>query len=313
MKFSSQVLFLSAFATTRTTQSFIVGPSSYKRNSMVPSSKNYNTNEITTAINNRPLLHILYADADAAEGAEGENTTTEEETPKEEEASPKEEKEQEEDPEIKALKEELSNNEAILKNKKQTLTTINESVEEYTETGFARRVAQMEDVKRVRMGMQNKNTGTALASVVQNFLPVLDELTILDLDNKDTKVGVQFSGGLTDSMKTALQNLGVEEFNVKPGDAVDKSRMQIIEERYSDEYSKDTVIRPILPTSVGRELNGNIMQMVEVVVSMGSEEEAKKKAAEEEAAKKKVEEAAAAEKDDTSSTTKEGEGEASSE
>merc|ERR1712176_370425 len=156
----------------------------------------------------------------------------------------------------------------------------------------------MEDVKRVRMNMASSKEDTALASVIQNFLPVWDKLQALDEANKDTKIGEQFGGGLTSSMAAAMKDLGVSEFTVKPGDTVDKLRMAIKEERHSDEFPKDTVIRPL--SLVGREINGNVMQMIDVVVSLGKEvvEEEKDEAAEEgeegkdeEAAEEKGEEA----------------------
>jgi len=306
MKFSSQVLFLSAFAsTTTTTQAFFtVGPSSsVSQNKLTSSSKHYN--KISNKNNDRPLPFILYAEEEAG----GESTT--EDAPEEvAEEVPVEV----EDPELTALKEEITKYESVLKAKRQTLDTINESVEEYTETGYARRVAQMEDVKRVRMGMQSKNTDVALASVVQNYLPILNELSALEDANRDSSILAQFGDGLTGAMKNAMKDLGVEEYTVKPGDVIDKSRMDITEERFSDEYAKGTVVRPVVPNAVGRKINSNIMEMVQVVGSLGSEAAAKE-AEEAAAAKKEAEEAAAAEKEAAAAEKKEAgaEEEASSE
>ena len=49
------------------------------------------------------------------------------------------------------LKEEIKNLESELKGKKSTLSRIEEDVEKYTKTGYDRRVAQMEDMRRIRL------------------------------------------------------------------------------------------------------------------------------------------------------------------
>ena len=56
-----------------------------------------------------------------------------------------------EDDQVAALKEEIKNLESELKGKKATLSRIEEDVEKYTKTGYARRVAQMEDMRRIRL------------------------------------------------------------------------------------------------------------------------------------------------------------------
>jgi hypothetical protein len=56
-----------------------------------------------------------------------------------------------EDPAVTALKEAIANAESDLKGKKATLDRIEEDVEKYTKSGYARRVAQVEDMKRIRM------------------------------------------------------------------------------------------------------------------------------------------------------------------
>jgi hypothetical protein len=66
------------------------------------------------------------------------------EEPKEEAEEPKE------DPEILALKEEIAGLESTLKNKKNTLSYTQEQAEEYSKAGYARKVAEMENMRRAR-------------------------------------------------------------------------------------------------------------------------------------------------------------------
>jgi hypothetical protein len=56
-----------------------------------------------------------------------------------------------EDPAVTTLKEAIANAESDLKGKKSTLDRIQEDAEKYTKSGYARRVAQVEDMKRIRM------------------------------------------------------------------------------------------------------------------------------------------------------------------
>ena len=57
---------------------------------------------------------------------------------------------EEEDREIQALKEEIASFESELKAKQRNLAQVQDNVEKYSKTGYARRVAEMEDMKRMR-------------------------------------------------------------------------------------------------------------------------------------------------------------------
>ena len=73
---------------------------------------------------------------DAADGDEGEDD--------------EEEKEPEEDPEVTAIKKEIAELETTLKSKKSTLSYTLDQAEEYTKAGYARKVAEMENMRRIR-------------------------------------------------------------------------------------------------------------------------------------------------------------------
>jgi hypothetical protein len=55
-----------------------------------------------------------------------------------------------EDPELVALKEEIATLERDLKSKQSTLAYSQDQVEEYSKSGYARKVAEMENMRRVR-------------------------------------------------------------------------------------------------------------------------------------------------------------------
>jgi hypothetical protein len=61
-----------------------------------------------------------------------------------------ESKEEEEDPEIKAIKDEITELESTLKSQRTTLAYTKDSADEYTKSGYARKVAEMENMRRIR-------------------------------------------------------------------------------------------------------------------------------------------------------------------
>eukprot|EP00547_Thalassionema_nitzschioides_P003008 CAMPEP_0194205568 /NCGR_PEP_ID=MMETSP0156-20130528/4810_1 /TAXON_ID=33649 /ORGANISM="Thalassionema nitzschioides, Strain L26-B" /LENGTH=278 /DNA_ID=CAMNT_0038931871 /DNA_START=37 /DNA_END=873 /DNA_ORIENTATION=- len=224
--------------------------------------RQYSSNPFGLSVlkNNKPSESVLYAEE------EGDSVATE---ASEEEVEKVEEEQEEppEDPEVVALKEDIKTFESELRAKRNNLSNVLDSADRYTQGGYARQVAQMEDMKRIRLSMQSSNKDTAKAGVVQNFLPVLEELEKVRETYKDQEFGSKYSG-LTSAMSAALQELGVSDYTVKEGDEINVQRMQVVEEEYSEQFSKGTVIRPV---SVGMEISGNVMQMAKVVGSLGSE------------------------------------------
>jgi molecular chaperone GrpE (heat shock protein) len=117
--------------------------------------------------------------------------------------------------------------------------------------------------------MNSSSKETAMASVVQNFLPILEDLEYLGERYGQDDFGKSY-GALVGILKSGMKELGVEEFSVGIGDKVDVSRAVVVEEEYSNVFAKGTVIRPI---SSGMELQGNVMKMAECVASLGKEKE----------------------------------------
>ena len=55
-----------------------------------------------------------------------------------------------EDPELVAIKEEIAKLESTLKDKRRELAYTSDKAEEYSKSGYARRVAEMENMRRAR-------------------------------------------------------------------------------------------------------------------------------------------------------------------
>jgi molecular chaperone GrpE (heat shock protein) len=113
--------------------------------------------------------------------------------------------------------------------------------------------------------MQSSNKETSKAAVIQNFLPILDELREMQTENPDTVYA-----GLAGAMGSALKELGVEEFSSQAGDVVNPQKVAVLEEEYSADVPKGNIVRPV---SMGFDLAGNVMRLGQVVVSLGAEEE----------------------------------------
>lgn len=171
----------------------------------------------------------------------------------------------EEDPEVVALKEEISKLEAELKSKKSSLSYVVEQVEEYSKSGYARQVAEMENMRRVRSVMNSSSKSSAMAGVLRDFVPVYEKMESLKAKYQDSLFGSKYSGL---SIGPTFAKMGVKEFSVAEGEPVDLIRMKIVGSEVSA-VAKNTVIRQVKP---GLELEGNVVQPAECVSSLGDEE-----------------------------------------
>lgn len=79
-----------------------------------------------------------------AEGEQQEEEASEAEEAKQEEEQPPE------DPEVVALKEAIADLERTLKEKQSTIQYLKEQAEQYSKSGYARKVAEMETMRRAR-------------------------------------------------------------------------------------------------------------------------------------------------------------------
>ena len=97
---------------------------------------------------------LLMSEEDQQQEEEQETTTSSSEDStddeKEEEEEEEEEKKPEESPEVTDLKEKIAKLESTVAEKKSSLQYNLEQIEEYSKSGYARKVAEMENMKRVR-------------------------------------------------------------------------------------------------------------------------------------------------------------------
>lgn len=219
------------------------------------------------------------------EAEESDAAPTDDETSEETE----EEEEPKEDPAVTALKEEIVKLERELKSKQATLNRVKDDVDTYTESGYLRKCAEMDNVRRMRAAATSSNVESSRATVLGDFLPVLDDLRSLDQIYADNSFAQKY-GALRWDYENALKSFGAADFTLAEGDSFDSLRAVSVGEEYSDTISKGSVVAV---TREGVEVSGIVVRPVECVVSLGSEAEAVREA--EERAKREAEEKAKAE------------------
>lgn len=189
-----------------------------------------------------------------------------------------EEPESEVDEELEAIKKEISDLENTLKNKNRELNSIEKMGEQYTKGGYARKVAELEQFRKLRSAASADSKVTAKASVLQNFLPIVDELKILTEKYEGDEFAKKYAA-ISWDFNNALKDMGVTEYSVAEGDIADTSRVNAFEEEYSQSVAKGCVIRGL---ENGYEIDGNVMRMAAAVVSLGCETEETEEAPEDE-------------------------------
>lgn len=171
------------------------------------------------------------------------------------------------DEEMEAIKKEIANLESQLKAKNRELDGIEKMAEQYTKGGYARKVAEMEQIKKTKTAASADNKVTARASVLKTFLPVVDELNMLSKKYKEDDFASKYSA-LSREFNGALMDLGVAEYAIAEGDLVNASRATVVREEHSDSVAKGCVIEAL---TSGYELGENVMRKAEVVASLGAE------------------------------------------
>lgn len=225
------------------------------------------------------IMFATEGEATPDESTADEEITSEESS--EEETSSDDETTSSEEDEVEAIKKTIAELETTLKNKNREINNVEKLGEQYTEAGYARKVAEMESYRRSRSANAADGKVVAKAGVLQNFLPIVDELKSLEEKYQGDEFAQKYSA-LSSEFNGVLSKMGVQEFTVAEGDKADSRRVTAVEEEHSDSIPKGCVIRAI-EGSCGYELEGNVMRMAEAVVSLGpeAEEEAEEEAAEE--------------------------------
>jgi len=229
----------------------------------------------SSVVLNRPIKFVLHNDAGDKEdvaAAASEDEEQAEESVQAEVVAEEEEEESKEDLELKAIKDEIAELETSLKQKNRDLNSIESMVDKFSKAGYARKVAELDQLRKNRRAASQNNQYTERANILQKFFPLLDELT--ELDTKYSGVG--FAGSyspLKGSLIGAMKELKAAEFSVTAGDEVDSRRVTTVEEIYNGDIGKGCVVEM---KKTGWELEGNVMRFAEAVVSLGSEADAKK-------------------------------------
>ena len=118
--------------------------------------------------------------------------------------------------------------------------------------------------------MASSNREVSIATVLRSFLPVKDKLDALRQEYANDEFGKQYVA-LAGNFNAALGEMGVTDYTANVGETMDRTRVLAVEEEYSTEFAKDTIIRPL---KMGLELKGNVVRLAECVVSLGDESEA---------------------------------------
>jgi molecular chaperone GrpE (heat shock protein) len=100
-----------------------------------------------------------------------------------------------------------------------------------------------------------------------DFLPVYDKLQELEARHGEDDFGSKYNP-LPSAMRGAFAEMGVVQFEVSAGDAVDLRRMKVIEKEASADVDADKVLRSV---AAGLELDGNMVRKAQCVASSGPE------------------------------------------
>ena len=222
------------------------------------------SSSISSSSSHCRIGHPLFNSA-AAE-PEDASAAAEEAAPEEIESEPEEEV-VEEDPEIVALKEEIAKFEAELKSKRLTLSDIQDRADDYTESGYMRKVAEMDNYRKMREISTQNNRFSSRAAVVTKVLPVLDEL--MELEGRFDPEINGYKALRWDFQNALTEKLDMSEYGAEVGDEFNFIRYKAVSEEYSDAFPKDSIISVV---KSGLEIKGNVLRPAEVVRSLGKEE-----------------------------------------
>ena len=114
--------------------------------------------------------------------------------------------------------------------------------------------------------MNSSSRSSATAGVLADFLPVYDKMNQLKEKYANDDFGSKYGGLAVD---TAFAKMGVKSYTVEVGEAVDSLRMTVVDSEHSNDFDKETVIRPV---ALGLDLEGNVVRAAECVASLGAEE-----------------------------------------
>lgn len=171
-----------------------------------------------------------------------------------------------EDPEITALKEEIANLEIDLKAKRSELNRNVDLAEEYSERGYQRKCAEMDNMRRMRAAASDSNLEAAKANVIQAFLPNLSHFQYIT----DT-YGENFYTALKNEFNGIFNSMNLASFTVDVGSKMDPRRCTVVAEEDPEDVDEAGIVLKV--ERFGFEVSGNVISFAEVVVSKGKEPE----------------------------------------
>jgi len=187
-----------------------------------------------------------------------------------EEALEEENEEPTEDPELTALKDEIAILEKELKEKRVKASRTQDIADDYSENGYQRKCAAMENMRRMNMEASSSVKEAAKADVIKSFLPNLDYLNTIAAELTED----EFYKALGKDFESTLESMELLSFSVELGSIMDEKRCSIVSEEYNDENEKGTVLRV---EKLGYEVSGQVILMADIVLSKGNEADEQEK------------------------------------
>ena len=115
--------------------------------------------------------------------------------------------------------------------------------------------------------MASSNKETSIANVLRDFMVIKDKLDSLREQYEQDEFGKQYTA-LAGAFNGAFTAMGCSEYTATAGEKINPQQVLVVDEEYSTEFDKGTVIRPL---RTGLELKGNIIRLAECVGSLGEE------------------------------------------
>lgn len=186
-----------------------------------------------------------------------------------EQEEPQEPEQPTEDPELTALKEEIANLESDLKAKRVEANRNLNLADDYSEGGYQRKCAEMDNYRRSVAATSNNNQLAAKANILQSLLPNLDELNYISQTANESEFAQSYIA-LRNDFANSLSSMGVTSFTVEVGTQMDTRRCHVLSEQVCEDVEEAGIILGV--EFEGYEVDGNVIRLAEVVVSKGKEE-----------------------------------------
>jgi len=181
-----------------------------------------------------------------------------------------------EDPETVELKSRIVKLESDLKKKRGELNDVERAADRYTEGGYVRKVAEIDQIRKLRGLAFKSNEYTARSNILTKFLPSIDTLSELDEQYSQDEFASAYSA-LGNTVRAGFTSLGAIKFEPIVGEKIDVNRLNAVTSVYSEDVERGSVVAAVVSEGggivSGWELEGNVMRRAECVESLGSERE----------------------------------------